>query len=117
MGEAEELAGHTDQCRKIAVVCLKRFPLSENVWKRFVTQSFLTLDTNGRWNGLALQHDIQPSTFAFLFFFLIGPDMDSRIMRMWTGSMSQESMEMIMNASLLSPLAARMSKMVTMMGH
>ncbi|KAG0232497.1 Zinc finger C3H1 domain-containing protein [Mortierella sp. GBA43] len=67
MGEAEELAGHAKQCRKIAVACLKRFPLSESVWKR--------------------------------------------MMQMLTGSMSQESMEVIMKASLLSPLAARMSKM------
>jgi len=43
MGEAEELAGHTEQCRKLIVTCLKRFPLSENVWKRFVTLFLLTL--------------------------------------------------------------------------
>ncbi|KAG0003119.1 Zinc finger C3H1 domain-containing protein [Modicella reniformis] len=79
MGEAEELAGHANQCRKILVACLKRFPLSENVWKRFVSPLL--------------------------------PLGNIRIMRIWTGSMSQESIDMIMKASLLSPLAARMSKM------
>ncbi|KAF9085227.1 Zinc finger C3H1 domain-containing protein [Mortierella sp. AD031] len=36
LGEAQEGAGHIEQCRKILVSCLRRFPTSEHLWKRMI---------------------------------------------------------------------------------
>ncbi|KAF9150951.1 Zinc finger C3H1 domain-containing protein [Linnemannia schmuckeri] len=36
LGEAQERAGHVEQCRKILVSCLRRFPTSEHLWKRMI---------------------------------------------------------------------------------
>ncbi|KAI8604106.1 hypothetical protein EDD21DRAFT_240334 [Dissophora ornata] len=71
MGEAEEAAGHMNECRKVLVACLKRFPSSDHVWKR--------------------------------------------MMSIFQGPLG--SMDVITKASLLSPLAARLSRMVTFAEH
>ncbi|KAF9921282.1 Zinc finger C3H1 domain-containing protein [Linnemannia zychae] len=34
LGEAHELAGHDEHCRKILASCLRRFPTSDHLWKR-----------------------------------------------------------------------------------
>ncbi|KAG0359220.1 Zinc finger C3H1 domain-containing protein [Gamsiella multidivaricata] len=70
MGEAEELAGHADGCRKVLVACLKRFPSSDRVWKRML-DIFVDLK-------------------------------------------SQSGMDLIVKASLISPLAAKVSKIATL---
>ncbi|KAF9137339.1 Zinc finger C3H1 domain-containing protein [Mortierella sp. GBA39] len=36
LGEAQGRAGNVEQCRKILVSCLRRFPTSEHLWKRMI---------------------------------------------------------------------------------
>lgn len=40
LGETEQAAGHTTHLEKIASACLRRFPFSDHVWKRFVWSLF-----------------------------------------------------------------------------
>lgn len=57
LGDAQEAAGDLEECRKVCVACMQRFPDSEHIWKRFVIlASFISLPVN---------KGVMPMTFLF----------------------------------------------------
>lgn len=111
LGEIQERAGHVEQCRKILASCVRRFPTSEHLWKRFVL--------------LFCRDSLLILLFVFLFLyyfqegrcqwpnFTIFVQLFDRIIEIFKDSESDESVDLIKQASVFSSLAYKLDRMVT----